>query len=175
MAQIRKYVFNDYFSLEVGAATKTSSFCFVLQVCPNRLSRGQGVFSPSHSSTTPPHPASPIQTSVIQSTKTYNGNKARNRRSSVEELNQQNNFSVNGSSGGDTVIRTAVYEEIDVEMEGTENAEKLSHHNAKVTSPGAQNGVRNGSNNHSEWDYIEESEDMGTPIFFDEIRVKKLT
>ncbi|KAL0279628.1 UNVERIFIED_CONTAM: hypothetical protein PYX00_001141 [Menopon gallinae] len=133
------------------------------EVCPPRLSRGQGVFSPSHSSGTPPRPTSPIQTSVIQSTKTYNGNnKSRSRRSSVEELNQQNNFSINGNSSVDSVIRTSVYEENDVEMEATENnSDKSSHFNAKVTSPGTQNGIQNGSSHHHpEWEDTEETEDM---------------
>lgn len=98
---------------------------------------------------------------MIQSTKAYNGNKARNRRPSVEELNQQNNFTVNGSSGVDIVIRTAVYEESDVEMEATDNSEKSSHYNTKASSPGAQNGVQNGSSHHSEWEEMGEPEDMG--------------
>lgn len=140
----------------------------IIQVCPPRLTRGQGVFSPSHSSGTPPRPTSPIQTSVIQSTKTYNGNnKSRSRRSSVEELNQQNNFSINGNSSVDSVIRTSVYEENDVEMEATEsNSDKTSHFNAKVTSPGTQNGIQNGSNHHPDWEDTEETEDMGKLPFF---------
>lgn len=123
------------------------------------------MFSPSHSSGTPPRPSSPIQTSVIQSTKAYNGNnKSRSRRASVEELNQQNNFSVNGNAAVDSVIRTAVYEESDVEMETSENnTEKVSHSNAKATSPGTQNGIQNGSSHHHpDWEDNEEPEDMGT-------------
>ncbi|EEB15664.1 Ran-binding protein, putative [Pediculus humanus corporis] len=130
------------------------------EVCPNRLNRGHGNFSPSHTSNTPSRPASPIQTSVIQSTKTFNGNKARNRRLSTEQLNQQNNFSVNGNSAVDTVIRTNAYEENDIDMDNTNVTERSSHYNTKVLSPETQNGVQNGSNHHFEWEDVKETEDM---------------
>lgn len=80
----------------------------------------------------------------------------------MEELNEQNNFSINGSSAVDSVIRTAVYEESDVEMESSDNnSDKMSHYNTKVTSPGSQNGMPNGSSHHHEWEDIDEPEDMG--------------
>lgn len=58
-----------------------------IEVCPRAK---LGVYSPSYSSTSP-RPSSPIQTSVIQSTKSYS-NKT---KSTVEELNQ-NNATMNG-------------------------------------------------------------------------------
>lgn len=101
-----------------------------------------------------------MPTSVIQSTKAYNGSKARNRHPSVEELNQQNSLSINGSPGVETVIRPPIYEESDVEMEVNENLEKTNYYSSKVVSPGSLNGVQNGSNHYSEWE-IEENENMG--------------
>lgn len=60
-----------------------------VEVC---LKKKIGLYSPIYSSTSP-RPNSPIQTSVIQSTKSYSNNKSKN---TVEELNQ-NNTAMNGN------------------------------------------------------------------------------
>ncbi|XP_066996291.1 ran-binding protein 9 isoform X2 [Anabrus simplex] len=120
------------------------------EVCPPRCPRGQGIFSPTHPSTasTPPRPTSPIQTSVIQSTKTYNNN--RNRGNLDVEENNFSNIALNGSSES-TIINTN--DDADIEMEV--NDERNGH---KISSP-TTNGYQNG-NSHQDKAEVDDVEDM---------------
>ncbi|KAK5648453.1 hypothetical protein RI129_003345 [Pyrocoelia pectoralis] len=124
-----------------------------VEVCPRR---NIGGFSPSFNLS--PRPNSPIQTSVIQSTKNYSNNKT---KSTVEELNQ-NNAAMNGSSTV-PVIRTT--DDSDVEMDTAEeiqNGHTDNSCNGKLitnSSNGYQNG--NGHSNICSNDCLEEDdEDM---------------
>uniref|UniRef100_A0A1Y1NM04 Ran-binding protein 9 n=2 Tax=Photinus pyralis TaxID=7054 RepID=A0A1Y1NM04_PHOPY len=109
-----------------------------VEVCPRR---NIGGFSPSYNLS--PRPNSPIQTSVIQSTKNYSNNKT---KPTVEELNQ-NNAAMNGSSNI-PVIRTT--DDSDVEMD---TAEEIQNGHADNSCNGklitnSSNGYQNG-NGHS--------------------------
>lgn len=90
-----------------------------------------------------PRPNSPIQTSVIQSTKNYS-NKT---KSSVEELNQ-NNTAINGNSCTTTVIKPV--EDSDVEMDTDEmqngHAETCNGKSVSSSSNGYQNGNSHSNN-----------------------------
>lgn len=105
---------------------------------------GIGSYSPSYC--TSPRPTSPIQTSVIQSTKNYS-NKTKH---TVEEINNQNNVAVNGNSTADLpVIRTE--EDSDVDMETSEEIQNGHGNKVKCLSqspPQTTNGYQNG-NSHS--------------------------
>ncbi|GFG39426.1 hypothetical protein Cfor_08375 [Coptotermes formosanus] len=139
------------------------------EVCPPRCPRGQGIFSPLHpsSSNTPPHPTSPVQTSVIQSTKSYGNNRNRGHSSTVEE-NNLNNVAMNGSNGGigdqpgggSSVIRPppGIGEESDVEMEPPEERNGHTVVN-KAVSP-ATNGYQNGSSLQQDKEELDDVEDM---------------
>lgn len=119
-----------------------------------------GGYSPSFNSS--PRPSSPIQTSVIQSTKSYS-NKA---KQTVDELNNQNNAALNGSSDV-PVIRTT--DDSDVEMdtgEDVQNGHSDSTRCRKISN-NSSNGYQNGnshSNNVCSNDGFgeEDDEDMGT-------------
>lgn len=90
-----------------------------------------------------PRPGSPIQTSVIQSTKSYS-NKSKN---TVEELNQ-NNAALNGSCCGDnTVIRPS--EDSDVEMDTTEEVQNGHGDSCNGKSVSSSNGYQNGNSHNS--------------------------
>ncbi|KAF5300897.1 hypothetical protein FQR65_LT09060 [Abscondita terminalis] len=122
-----------------------------VEVCPRRNITG---YSPSfHSS---PKPNSPIQTSVIQSTKNYS-NKT---KPTVEELNQ-NNAAMNGSSNV-PVIRTT--DDSDIEMDTAEeiqNGHNDNSCNGKIVT-NSSNGYQNGnghSNNICSNDCFEEDDD----------------
>jgi hypothetical protein len=140
------------------------------EVCPPRCPRGQGIFSPLHpsSSNTPPHPTSPVQTSVIQSTKSYGNNRNRGHSSTVEE-NNLNKVAMNGSNGGigdqpgggSSVIRPppGIGEESDVEMEPPEERNGHTVVN-KAVSP-ATNGYQNGSSLQQDKEELDDVEDMG--------------
>lgn len=116
-----------------------------------------GGYSPSFGSS--PRPGSPIQTSVIQSTKSYS-NKS---KSSVDELNQ-NNTAMNGNNCT-TVIKPA--DDSDVEMDTGEemhNGHGDSCNGKSISN--SSNGYRNGnshSNNicQSNTCFENEDDDMG--------------
>ena len=131
------------------------------EVCPPRCPRGQGIFSPLHSSSssTPPRPSSPIQTSVIQSTKNYGNN--RNRGSTSVEENNLNNMAVNGSGDQPSVIRPPVGggDESDVDMEPPE--ERNGHAVVNKASSPATNGYQNGNSHEQDKEELDEIEDMG--------------
>ncbi|KAK4883881.1 hypothetical protein RN001_000152 [Aquatica leii] len=122
-----------------------------VEVCPRRNITG---YSPSFNS--PPIPNSPIQTSVIQSTKNYS-NKT---KPSVEELNQ-NNAAMNGSSNV-PVIRTT--DDSDIEMDTAEeiqNGHNENSCNGKIITT-SSNGYQNGNghtNNICSTDCFEEDDD----------------
>ncbi|KAF2895915.1 hypothetical protein ILUMI_10251 [Ignelater luminosus] len=125
-----------------------------VEVCPRR---NIGGLSPSFN-TSSPRSNSPIQTSVIQSTKSYS-NKT---KPTIDELNNQNNTMMNGSSGGDVaVIRTT--DDSDVEMDTTDevqNGHTDNTCNGKITN--SSNGYQNGnshSNNMCSNDCFEEEEE----------------
>ncbi|XP_017785174.1 PREDICTED: ran-binding protein 9 isoform X2 [Nicrophorus vespilloides] len=108
-----------------------------VEVCPRR---NLGVYSPTYTS-----PSSPIQTSVIQSTKSFSS--SNKTTSKVEELNQ-NNVAMNGSSNncaGDTPVIRSV-EDGDVDMDlgdvgcDVQNGHGGSCTNGKASSNGYQNG-----------------------------------
>ncbi|PSN36386.1 Ran-binding protein 9 [Blattella germanica] len=134
------------------------------EVCPPRCPRGQGIFSPLHpsSSSTPPRPTSPIQTSVIQSTKSYGNNRSRGS-TSVEE-NNLNNVALNGNSGGSgdqpSVIRppAGMGDESDVEMEPPD--ERNGHAVNKASSSPATNGYQNGNSHQQDKEELDDVEDM---------------
>lgn len=125
--------------------------------------RNPGVYSPTFTNTSP-RSSSPIQTSVIHSTKSYS-NKSKN--ATVEELNQ-NNAALNGNncssnSGGDPVIRPV--EDSDIEMDTSEevqNGHTGDSCNGKVTS-NSSNGYQNGNSHNSllETWTDNDDEDMG--------------
>lgn len=120
-----------------------------------------GMYSPSYSSTSP-RPNSPIQTSVIQSTKSYS-NKTKN---TVEELNQTNT-AMNGNSCSDV----PVIQDNDVEMVSADEVQNghgdaCNGKAANNTSNGYQNGnSHNNSSNQCQdtWSDIDE-EDMGACV-----------
>ncbi|KAJ9579611.1 hypothetical protein L9F63_004690, partial [Diploptera punctata] len=107
----------------------------------------------SDSEVTPPRPTSPIQTSVIQSTKSYGNN--RNRSSTSVEENNLNNMAMNGTGDQTSVIRPLLGsgDESDVEMEPPE--ERNGH-----TSSPATNGYQNGNSHQQDKEEIDEMEDM---------------
>lgn len=126
-----------------------------VEVCPRR---NIGALSPSFNNSSP-RSNSPIQTSVIQSTKSYS-NKT---KPTIDELNNQNNTMMNGSTGGDVaVIRTT--DDSDVEMDTTDevqNGHTDSTCNGKINT-NSSNGYQNGnshSNNMCSNDCFEEEED----------------
>ncbi|XP_063239311.1 ran-binding protein 9 [Bacillus rossius redtenbacheri] len=149
------------------------------EVCPPRCPRGQGLFSPAHapSGGTPPRPTSPaVQTSVIQSTKSYasspnNANNANNNNNSssssrsrgstsVEENNLANSALNGGGEDrggqGAAVISPFfnLYEETDIEME---LPDEVNGH--VVTSA---NGYQNGNSHPADKEELEDTEEMET-------------
>lgn len=131
------------------------------EVCPPRCTRGQNVFSPTHPSSTPSQPTSPIQTSVIQSAKGY-GNNNRNRSSLVEE-NNVSNMAVNGDDSGSgdkangvsLVLRQTISAQDEGDIEMDTNEEKIKQ---KTPSP-ATNGYQNGNDHEQDkGDDVEEEE-----------------
>lgn len=95
-----------------------------------------GGFSPSFN--TSPRATSPIQTSVIQSTKSF---KSTSKGVNVEEMNNQNIVSMNGTNNDIPVIKS---EDSDVDMD----TEEVQNGHSKVR---ATNGYQNG-NSHSTFD-----------------------
>ncbi|KAF5292383.1 hypothetical protein FQA39_LY03417 [Lamprigera yunnana] len=104
----------------------------------------------------PPKPNSPIQTSVIQSTKNYS-NKT---KSTIEELNQ-NNAAMNGNSNV-SVIRTT--DDSDIEMDTVDeiqNGHNDNSCNGKIIN-NSSNGYQNGNghtNNICSNECLEEEDD----------------
>ena len=123
-----------------------------VEVCPRK-----NMYSPPFSVS--PRPSSPVQTSVIQSTKSYS-NKGGKRSSSVEELNQ-NNANMNGNGCSEiSVIRS---EDSDVEMDTTDDVQNghTDTCNGKVTNS-SNNGYQNGNSRNGCPDVIDdEDDDMG--------------
>lgn len=119
------------------------------EVYPRRCAGG---FSPSY--TTSPRATSPIQTSVIQSTKSFKPAKGVN----IEEINNQNNIvAMNGSTNNtdNPVIKS---EDSDMDMD-TEEVQNGHSNNSKVR---ATNGYQNGNSHSTFEDSIQkEDEDMG--------------
>lgn len=113
-----------------------------------------GGFSPSLSSS---RPNSPIQTSVIQSTKSYSNKTKKN----VEELNQSN-AALNGSTCDDTpVIRPT--DDSDVEMDTAEEIHN-GHGETCNGKSSSSNGYQNGNshiNSICKNNYDNEDDDMG--------------
>lgn len=113
-----------------------------------------GGYSPSFSISSRPN--SPIQTSVIQSTKSYSNNKS--KQQCIEELNQ-NNAVHNGNScvnNDMSVINAAVEgggaeESMEVESDDIQNGHHSDSCNGKTNSSnGYQNGTNHGSNNSTQ-------------------------
>ncbi|XP_026473235.1 ran-binding protein 9 isoform X3 [Ctenocephalides felis] len=124
------------------------------EVCPTRMGRGSSfpIVPPSLVRPLSPRSPSPVQTSVIQSTKNYNTTKSRNG-TTVEELNQNN---LNGSGPPFKVnspVSNSNNDDSDVEMDGTNGHGVLSNgSNTNSTTNGyqngnqvSQNGVQNGT------------------------------
>lgn len=105
---------------------------------------------------------SPIQTSVIQSTKNYSNKK----NFTVEELNNQNNVAMNGAANttSDPVIRPDV-EDSDIEMETSDEVQN-GHSSNKLSKSPATNGYQNG-NSHSMYseNFQKDDEEMGMLLF----------
>jgi hypothetical protein len=116
-------------------------------------------YSPSYSVS--PRPSSPIQTSVIQSTKSYS-NKS---KQSVEEMNQNNTTPThNGNSCSDVPV--ILTDDGDVEMDTTEEFRNGHGDSCNGKSNNSTNGYQNGnshSNNVTQDDNCcdNEDEDMG--------------
>ncbi|GJQ80769.1 hypothetical protein Trydic_g9361 [Trypoxylus dichotomus] len=158
-----------------------------VEVCP----RKNLVYSPSYNTSSPNRPNSPIQTSVIQSTKSYSNNNktattASSKGSTVEELNSQNSappsaVAMNGNS--DTappqIIRTDEDGgNSDVEMDTAEDVQnghgdlcngKMSggcnNSSSNINTNGYQNGDSRTINSGClETNFDDEDEDMDVDI-----------
>lgn len=97
---------------------------------------------------TSPRATSPIQTSVIQSTKSFKPAKGVN----VEEMNNQNIVAMNGSTNSDIPVIKAEDSDVDMDTEDVQNG-----HSKRAT-----NGYQNGNSHNTFDDSIQkEDEDMG--------------
>ncbi|XP_071054407.1 ran-binding protein 9 isoform X2 [Onthophagus taurus] len=144
-----------------------------VEVCPRK--------NPMYNSTSPyslsPRPGSPIQTSVIQSTKSYGSNKAKPPPATVEELNNQNNVvALNGNScgGGDEAVIKPEDSDIEMDTEEVQNGHSDSCNGKNITTNSSStNGYQNGNNctnnimfseNNSCFDDEDEDMDIDGPV-----------
>lgn len=141
-----------------------------------------GGYSPSSfTSISSSRPNSPIQTSVIQSTKNYS-NKT---KQSIEEMNQNNTTVHNGNNCINNELNvinstttTTTTEDTEMEIETTDDVQNGHHSdscNGKTNSSnGYQNGTSHSNSNIQEGRCDNEDEEMGTLFlnsnnFFSEI------
>lgn len=117
----------------------------------------------------PPRPTSPIQTSVIQSTKNYNSNNNNNKtkqQQSVEEMNQNNSSqSHNGTNCSDS--SAIIADDGDIEMDTTDevrNGHRQEEEESNMSCNGnkscdtAKNGYQNGNGSHTTTHNVSEDE-----------------
>ncbi|XP_018335747.1 ran-binding protein 9 [Agrilus planipennis] len=102
----------------------------------------RNAYSPAFSNSSS-RPCSPIQTSVIQSTKNYS-NKP---KPTVEAMNQ-NNIALNGNSVAPAVIKNGEESDVEMDTEEVQNGFEESACNGKTSKNGSTNGYQNGSSNH---------------------------
>lgn len=124
-----------------------------VEVCPKRS--GFVVYSPPAYSVSP-RAASPVQTSVIQSTKSYS-NKT---KPTVDEINNQNNTAAVNGAADLPVIRTTDDSDVEMDTEDGQNGHNDSSCNGKADR-NASNGYQNGNSHVNDCSIDDEDEDMG--------------